>query len=587
MAGKIPQSFIDDLLARVDIVEVVDAHVPLRKAGKNHKARCPFHEEKTPSFTVVRDKQFYHCFGCGANGTAISFLMEYGGLGFIDAIEELAKRCGLEVPRDASYQAQAKQYDELYELLESAAKFYQRQLRDRGNNAIDYLKERGMTGEVAGDYEIGYAPPGWNNLINALGRSEAAQARLFEAGMTIRREDGGRNDGGYYDRFRDRIIFPIRDQRGRVIGFGGRALGDGAPKYLNSPETPIYHKGRELYGLYQARNKAKQPERLYVVEGYTDVIALAQHGVTNAVATSGTAVTENQLEKLFRVSPRVIFCFDGDEAGQKAAWRALEITLPHLGEGRQAHFNFMPEGDDPDSFVRKHGPEKFQSNENIVPFSDFLLDSLKAKVELSTREGRANFLDFALPYLAKMPESGLRQLLLRDVAGIAEIEAGGIDKLLQNKLPGAPARQRKPRLLAQKQNRKLIGDIISYILSKPELAVSVEDTAELSDIPIAGVDFLIELITLIHSNPAINCAAILEHWRDSRYEQRLSELAPDPDALAEEAFDLDVQFLDAMEKLKANKAKHSIEKITQVNPSELTGAQKAKLRQWYSVPNKK
>ena len=577
MAGRIPQSFIDDLLARADIVDVIDTYVPLRKAGKNHKALCPFHEEKTPSFNVSQDKQFYHCFGCGAGGTVVSFLMEYSGLGFIEAIEDLAGRYGLEIPREAGYQPESNRHDELYELLERVTKFYRSQLREKGDNAIDYLKKRGITGALANDYEIGYAPAGWQNLISALGKSDLEKTRLEEAGMIIH----GDKDG-YYDRFRDRIMFPIRDQRGRVIGFGGRVLGNDTPKYLNSPETPLYHKGRELYGLYQARQKSKQLEQLYIVEGYMDVIALAQHGISNAVATLGTAATEHHLEKLYRVSDKVIFCFDGDEAGKKAAERALEITIPHLREGRQALFNFMPEGDDPDSFVRQHGPEKFLSGENTVPLSDFLLDSIKSKVGISTREGRANFLDWILPYIAKMPGSGLRQLLLQDVAGIAEIDVGSVDKLLQDNPRGEPGRQKRPRSRMQKEKTSLVSAIISYILNRPELALLVEDTAELSDVPVPGVDFLIELIDLIHSNSEINCAGILERWRGSRYERRLNELASASGLPGEESFDLDHQFLDAMEKLKATKARQDIEKIARTNLSDLTEEGKATLRRRYS-----
>ena len=578
MAGRIPQGFIDDLLARADIVEVIDSYVPLRKAGKDHQALCPFHEEKTPSFTVSQNKQFYHCFGCGAGGTVITFIMEYNGLGFVEALEDLAGRYGLEIPREAGYQPASNQHDELYELLEQAAQFYQGQLPENDGRAIDYLKKRGISGAVIKDYEIGYAPPGWKNLGNALGKSAAAKTRLVEAGMIVRRDTEG-----FYDRFRDRIMFPIRDQRGRMIGFGGRVLGEDIPKYMNTPETPLFHKGRELYGLYHARQKNKQPERLYIVEGYMDVIALAQNGVANAVATMGTAATENHLEKLYRVADQLIFCFDGDEAGKKAAWRALEITVPQLREGRQALFNFMPEGDDPDSFIREYGAEQFRSDKNIVPLSDFLLDSIKSRTGTSTREGRANFLDLIVPYLAKMPDSGLRVLLTQEVAGIAQIDSEGVHKLLQEHRSGATQRRPgPPRSRQQRERTADISAIVSYILNKPELAMLVEDPAELSGITVPGVEFLTELVTLVHSNPEITCAGIIENWRGSRYEQRLNELASGFGLPGDEHFDPEREFIDMVEKLKLVKTRQSIEKITQSSPSELTEEAKTHLRRRYS-----
>ena len=579
MAGRIPQSFIDDLLARADIIELIDSHVPLRKAGRNHQALCPFHDEKTPSFTVSQDKQFYHCFGCGASGTVITFIMEFTGLGFVEAVEDLAARYGLEIPREAGYQPVSKHHDELYELLEQAAQYYQRQLQGRDARAMDYLEKRGISGTVIKDYEIGYAPPGWKNLVNTLGKTAATKARLVEAGMIKTRDTEG-----YYDHFRDRIMFPIRDQRGRIIGFGGRVLGKDTPKYLNSPETPLFHKGRELYGLFHARRKNKQPERLYIVEGYMDVIALAQYGVDNAVATLGTAATDSHLEKLFRVASRLIFCFDGDEAGNKAARRALEIAVPQLKEGRQALFSFMPEGDDPDSFIRRHGAKQFLSDETTVPLSDFLLDSIRSRTGTATREGRANFLDLILPYLAKIPTSGLRELLLREVAGIAQIDPAGIHKLLQENRAGATTR--RAGTLPSRQQREKSGDIsviISYILNRPELAMLVEDPAELSGIAVPGVEFLVELVTLVHTNPEITCAGILEHWRGSRYEQRLNELASGSGLPADKAFDPESEFMDMMDKLRAAKTRQSMEKITRSSPSELTEEAKTQLRRRYST----
>ena len=571
MAGRIPQSFIDELIARTDIVEVIDSYVPLRKAGANHQARCPFHEEKTPSFTVSWNKQFYHCFGCGASGNVIGFMMRYNGLDFVPAIEELAGRLGMEIPRVAGYQPENKHHHELYELLEQAVQFYRRQLRAQQGKAVDYLSQRGLSDSVVDDFEIGYAPPGWKNLLNSLGKSEDARARLAEAGMVVRRDDKS-----YYDRFRDRIMFPIRDQRKRVIGFGGRTLGDDPAKYLNSPETPLFHKSHELYGLYQARQNRKQPESFHVVEGYMDVIALAQYGVDNAVATLGTAVTKQHLEKLYRAANRLIFCFDGDEAGKKAAWRALELALPLLKEGRQALFHFMPEGDDPDSFIRRNGAEQFRSDTNIKPLSDFLLEDIRARTGVATREDRARFLDLLRPYLKQLPESGLRQLLLQEVAAIAQIDVAGLDKLLQTARPDPATRRGDARNYRQRGKTSDASIIISYLLNNPELAMLVDEPDKLSDIDV-GVEVLREIISFIHSNPEVSCGGILENWRGSRYETRLNELASGSSLPQDQGFDMERDFHDRIEKLKATKARQTRQKIARKLPSQLSAEEKLHL----------
>ncbi len=572
MAGRIPRSFIDDLLARVDIVDVIASYVSLRKAGRNHQALCPFHDEKTPSFTVSQEKQFYHCFGCGANGTVISFVMEYNGLGFPEAVEDLAARYNLEVPREAGRQPDSGRNNELYELLGQAAQFYQGHLQGSAGRATAYLKKRGISGAVIKDYEIGYAPQGWKNLVNTLGKSAAVKARLEDAGL-IR---PGSTEG-HYDFFRDRIMFPIRDQRGRIIGFGGRVLGDDTPKYLNSPDSPLFHKGRELYGLYQVLQKKKKPERLYIVEGYMDVVALAQFGIDNAVATLGTAATEYHLEKLFRVTSQIVFCFDGDEAGNKAAWRALEITVPQLREGRQALFSFMPEGDDPDSFVRRHGAEQFLSDENTVPLSDFLLNHIKSETGTTTRENRAMFLDGIRPHLARMPGSGLRQLLLEEVAEIAQLDTDSVLKLLQDSRPDTARRLSMTRPRQQREKTGDISVIIAYILNKPELAMLVEEPGELTGLSVPGIEFLTQLVTLVHTNPEITCAGILEHWRESRYEQRLNELASTPVVPEEETFDVEHEFIARIEKLKTARARQSVDRIIRSKkPSELTEEEKEK-----------
>src|SRR5216683_969146 len=380
----IPNEFIQTLLSRVDVVAVVDRYVPLKKAGTNFVACCPFHSEKTPSFTVSPTKQFYHCFGCGGHGTAISFLMEFGGKPFPDAVEELARDAGLEVPRTHVPPAEGGR-DEALDLsgvLLQAAKFYRLQLKE-SERAIAYLKGRGLSGPVAARFGIGYAPDDWQPLA---GSFPDYHSKVLEAAGLVIAGDAGKR----YDRFRDRIMFPIHDGSGRVIGFGGRVLDKGEPKYLNSPETPLFEKGRELYGLYQAQKAIRTAQQVLVVEGYMDVVALAQHGVEYAVATLGTSTTPIHAQKLFRIADSVVFCFDGDEAGRRAAWRALENTLPILADGKQARFLFLPDGEDPDDAVRRRGKAAFEAMvESAVPLSDFLLAELARRSPPSSAEGRA------------------------------------------------------------------------------------------------------------------------------------------------------------------------------------------------------
>ena len=533
MAGRIPQNFIDDLLTRIDIIDVIDGYVPLRKAGRNHQARCPFHEEKTPSFTVSQEKQFYHCFGCGANGTAIGFLMDYAGMDFVEAVEDLAARAGVVVPREGGPSPQQEQTTELYELMEIVIRFYSRQLREHpeSRQAIDYLKARGLSGQIAADFELGFAPPGWDNLINSLGKSDDALQRLAKIGMIINKDGGG-----YYDRFRERIIFPIRDQRGRAIGLGGRVLGDGTPKYLNSPETPIFHKGRELYGLYQARRKQKDISSLFVVEGYMDVLALAQYGIHNAVATLGTAVTPDHLERLFKVCPQIVFCFDGDVAGQNAAWRSLEIALPLLRDGRRVYFMFMPESDDPDSFVRRHGPGKFTDTASYVPLSDYLLNTLRQNIDLNTREGRDQLAEKSFPLLSRLPDGVLLELLIKDLAALCQLPADPIKELLRGK--SSPPRHKKDlrnisRTMIKQGHISPVSKAIRLLLQHPRAGLDQQIIGRLSGINDQGVDFLRELLHHIAGHPETTCAGILEHWRDTKYEHRLKELASMENPLAE------------------------------------------------------
>jgi len=534
MAGRIPQTFIDDLLTRIDIIDVIDGYVPLRRTGRNHQALCPFHEEKSPSFTVSQEKQFYHCFGCGANGTAIGFLMDYAGMEFVEAVEDLASRAGVVVPREGG-DPSPKQEDttELYELMEIVIRFYGKQLREHpaAPQAVEYLKARGLSGQIAADFELGFAPPGWDNLINSIGKSEASLQRLSRIGMIINKEGGG-----HYDRFRERIIFPIRDQRGRAIGLGGRVLGDGTPKYLNSPETPLFHKGRELYGLYQARRKQKDIASLFVVEGYMDVVALSQYGIHNAVATLGTAVTPDHLERLFKTCPQIVFCFDGDVAGQNAAWRALEIALPLIRDGRQVYFMFMPEGEDPDSFVRRYGPEKFTDKASYVPLSDYLLNTLRQNIDVNTREGCALLAEKSFPLLARLPAGALLELLIKDLAVQCQLPSDSIKELLRGKLASTPHKKglrHISRTVVKQGHTSLVSKAIRLLLQHPGMGLDQALIGQLDGISDQGVDFLRELLNYITGHPETTCAGILEHWRDTKYEHRLKELAAMENPLAE------------------------------------------------------
>lgn len=434
MTGRIPQAFIDELLDRADIVEVINSRVPLKKAGRDFVARCPFHDEKTPSFTVSPYKQFYYCFGCGASGSAIGFLMEHEHLSFPEAIEVLAAQYGLTVPREAGGEARSRDDDArnritaLLRLNQEVAVFYASQLReDVGREAVAYLRARGVDGKTAGRFGLGYAPAGWDSL-----GSRFPSDQLLKAGLTIERESGGS-----YDRFRHRIIFPIRNRRGQVIGFGGRALGDAQPKYLNSPETPAFHKGREVYGLYELLQSVGKPSQLLVVEGYMDVIALAQQGIHFAVATLGTAVTGEHLQLLFRYSDSLVFCFDGDAAGRKAAWRALEAALPHLREGRKLGFLWLPEGEDPDSLVRREGPQSFTGRfQGAEPMSEYFFRHLTGGLNLERMEDRADLYRRAKTLLGRLPKGPFREMMwarLKELAGNVHVESrqGGAERKWQ------------------------------------------------------------------------------------------------------------------------------------------------------------
>ena len=466
----IPQSFIQDLLNRVDIVDVVERYVPLKRAGANYVACCPFHSEKSPSFTVSQTKQFYHCFGCGAHGTAIGFMIEYSGMGFIDAVKDLAQTAGMQVPETKFEKPRNKteEGDDLHEVMLKAAQYYRQQLKE-APRAIEYLKKRGMSGEVAKEFGVGYAPPAWQNLQAAFTDYNAKS--LVAAGLVIQSDEGKR-----YDRFRDRIMFPIVDTRGHIIGFGGRVLDQGEPKYLNSPETALFEKGRELYGLYQGRRAIRDAGCVVVVEGYMDVVALAQHGVGYAVATLGTATTPTHVQKLLRQAEQVVFCFDGDNAGRRAAWRALENSLEQLVDGKQLSFLFLPQGEDPDTYVRKFGKETFEKMlRDAKPLSQFLLDELKSQVDIQTPEGRAKLLQEAAPRIKQVAAPLLSLMLRKQLAQVAGITQQELDAQFQIKsvAPAAPAPPRQP----SRERQSLARNLIEMAMLHPKFAHDVDPVA--------------------------------------------------------------------------------------------------------------
>ena len=529
MAGKIPEKFIDDLLSRVDIIDVIDARVPLKKAGRDFKACCPFHEEKTPSFTVSQSKQFYHCFGCGKHGSAIGFLMDYEHMSFPEAVRDLAQRAGVEVPHSTSFAPDNKPdvSAALLDGLSQADLFYRRMLREhpQAQEAIDYLKRRGLTGEIAADFGLGFAPDGWDNLLKAVGNDDGARETLQAAGLLVKKDGGG-----FYDRFRNRVMFPIHDHRGRLIGFGGRVLDKGEPKYLNSPETPLFHKGRELYGLYRARDALKRAGRALVVEGYMDVVALAQFGLDYAVATLGTATTRDHLERLFRYVPEVVFCFDGDRAGREAAWRALENALPVLHEGRQLSFLFLPDGEDPDTLVRKEGAEGLEARlKTALPLPEYFFQHLGAQVDLSRLDGRARLVELARPYLSKLRPGALHQLMLVRLAELSRLPVVDIARLLEGSgRPVAAVARRPSRSAPGGQRPSLLRSAIALLLQNPGLSRLAANPGEfqvLAGRPGAGAELFLDLLNLLKDRPDLNTGSIIEHYRDSEHQHSLAKLA--------------------------------------------------------------
>jgi DNA primase len=552
MSGRIPQHFIDELIARTDIIDVIGSRVQLKKGGKEFKACCPFHGEKTPSFTVVPDKQFYHCFGCGAHGTALGFLMDHDHLSFVEAIEALAERAGLQVPREEDPNAKPKPADDLYTPLERAAKHYNDQLFS-SDRAVDYVKKRGLTRETAQRFVIGYAPDAWDFILKALGPTESDIRKLLQVGLVIERERDAKKPG-HYDRFRDRIMFPIRDTRGRVIGFGGRILDQGEPKYLNSPETELFHKGRELYGLFETRQTTRNLKRLLVVEGYMDVVRLHQAGITYAVATLGTATTPEHLTRIFRVCNEVVFCFDGDRAGRSAAWRALENALAQIREGRQIRFLFLPEGHDPDSLVGEEGPEKFEARlDTAMPLSDYFIKELSSRSEINSVDGRAQFAEAAKPLLAKVPLGVYRELLVDALAKVVGMSAERLGAILDtnSSVSGAHSPIQPPKTgdfaPLQASNpagrSNLVRQAVHLLVHFPQAAKAVPPDLSLSTVNLKGIPLLTELINSLQANPCPTTGALLERWRDQPDYPSLMRLAaleclvPDTQAASRELVD--------------------------------------------------
>ncbi|WP_447903755.1 DNA primase [Pseudomonas serbica] len=637
MAGLIPQSFIDDLLNRTDIVDVVSSRLQLKKAGKNHTACCPFHKEKTPSFSVSPDKQFYYCFGCGAGGNALGFIMDHDNLDFPQAVEELAKAAGMEIPREESgrpHKPRQPTDSPLYPLLTAAADFYRQALKSHPARkaAVDYLKGRGLTGEIARDFGLGFAPPGWDNLFKHLSSDNLQQKAMIDAGLLIENAETGKR----YDRFRDRVMFPIRDSRGRIIAFGGRVLGDDKPKYLNSPETPVFHKGQELYGLYEARKNNRNLDEIIVVEGYMDVIALAQQGLRNAVATLGTATSEEHMKRLFRVVPSVLFCFDGDQAGRNAAWRALEATLSSLQDGRRARFLFLPEGEDPDTLVRSEGTDAFRAriNQHAQPLADYFFQQLTEEADPRSLEGKAHMATLAAPLIDKVPGANLRILMRQRLSEITGLSGEAVSQLAQTAPQEAPPaydpgfdydampdysdyhQPQAPEMYAPQQewtpkktgaggkkwdkkpwdkNGKRGGYrdqqspprtpiaveaptliAIRTLIHHPNMAGKVESANHFANETNTYAQLLVALVEAVQKNPGLNSIQLMARWHGTDQGRLLKALAEKEWLIRGD--NLEQQFLDTINRLSAAQHTHTLDElIKKANDPGLTAEQKMQI----------
>ena len=533
--GRIPQHFIDELIARADIVEIIGARVQLKKAGREYKACCPFHDEKTPSFWVSPDKQFYHCFGCGKHGTVLGFLMDHDHMAFPEAVEELATRLGVEVPHEGGSDAGPRRAeDSLYDLTKEVARFYVECLT-RDARARDYVARRGLTAETLERFQIGYAPNSWNELLRRFGAAESGRKALSDAGLIVERERGQVQGGErHYDRFRDRLMFPIRDACGRTIAFGGRIIDAGEPKYLNSPETLLFHKGRELYALYETRRARTNLTRLLIVEGYMDAVRLHQAGIDYAVATLGTATTAEHLRRLFRLVPAIVFAFDGDRAGRQAAWRALQQALPEAREGREIRFLFLPDGQDPDSLVGQEGREAFEARlAGALPLSEYLVRELAQHSDLTNADGRARFAEAARPLFLKVPEGVFRELLLERLAEVVGLNPRRLGELwtpaaaaTAPQAPPTPLRRPSARAALGAGRGSLVRQAIVRLLHHPQIALEVEaaERAGLEASEEPGVALLRELLDELRAHPAQIPAQVVQRWSGREGAEALQKL---------------------------------------------------------------
>jgi len=557
MAGRIPKNFIDDLIARTDIIDIIDSRLKLKKQGKNYRACCPFHNgNNKTSFSVSSDNQFYHCFNCGASGNVVTFLMEYDGIEFIDAIEMLAEQLAIDIPYEdnGAGTSQSVTYvdrKDLYQLMTDITVFYQQQLRQHKNSqqVIDYLKNRGLSGKTANYFKIGYAPDGWDEVRKRFALNSEREKQLIDAGMLIAKEKGGS-----YDRFRDRLMFPIHDRRGRVIGFGGRVLGDGEPKYLNSPETPIFHKGKELYGLYQVKQNHKDIQRILVVEGYMDVVALGQFGINYAVASLGTSTTADHIQILFRQTSEIVCCFDGDKAGREAAWRALENALPYIQDGRTLRFMFLADGEDPDSFIQKEGKQAFELLiEEALPLSDFLFQHLLTQVDMSNRDNKAKLAQLAIPLISKMPESVFRQMMKERMIVLLGVDEDSLQKLLPD--------PQKTNNKDKKQKVTPMRLAISLLLQHPNVAYGLPEFPEFKEMTLPGLNLLNSLLEICRITPNITTGQLLEHWREKPEYKQLNKLAVWQNNIGESEYE--AYFFDTLESFLNSHINNKIEFLKQ------------------------
>lgn len=570
---SIPRDFIESLLAKIDLVDLINLRVPLqKKSGSNYFARCPFHQEKSGSFSVSQPKQFYYCFGCGAHGNAIDFLIEHDRLTFPEAVEALARQAGMEVPQDGTHTKKQDAIQPLYDLMVDTANFYYEQMR-QSSRAIDYLKKRGISGNIAQQFQLGYAQAGWSHLVDKLGKQEPDKRKLLDTGLIIKKPEGG-----YYDRFRDRIIFPIHDYRGRIIGFGGRIIDQGEPKYLNSPETPLFQKGQELYGLYQALKANRQLQSIVIVEGYMDVIALFQHGIPYAVATMGTATSSHHFQRLFRYVSDIVFCFDGDEAGRTAAWRALQTLMPLMQDHIQARFLFLPEGEDPDSLVRQKGKAGFETQlANALSLADFFFQTLSRQCDMNTLEGRARFAAQALGTIKQISAGIFQGMLIEELSKRARMD---VHELRQQVKRDAPIEKILPQTPAQPSKNKLPAPLrlaIALLIQHPDLVAQLASPLIENDLP--GHAFLVQLVEMLKERPDMTTGMLLERWRDQKEEAFVAKMAQWEHLIPDEK--IQTEFLSALRQVEVLYVEQEISRLlTQATHNGLEEKEKRALTEW-------